>query len=161
LPDFELFVANSRNAGFRAKTVPQRVEVTTLDDYVARHRIRVDFLKVDIEGKEMEALEGARETLKSMRPVLLIEVSRNHVAVAALLAELGYRVVDDKLRPVLIASGLGNYFCVPRERPLSREKTVGPPPLSALERVSESASQFEPRRAKCAAGVATDRRFRT
>lgn len=34
---------------------------------------RVDFIKIDIEGMEMEALSGARETIGRYHPVLLIE----------------------------------------------------------------------------------------
>jgi FkbM family methyltransferase len=34
---------------------------------------RVDFIKLDVEGMELEALEGADKTIKSSRPILLIE----------------------------------------------------------------------------------------
>ncbi len=34
---------------------------------------RVDFIKLDIEGMEMEALEGARQTIDRSVPILLIE----------------------------------------------------------------------------------------
>jgi FkbM family methyltransferase len=34
---------------------------------------RVDFIKLDIEGMEMEALEGARQTIERSRPIMLIE----------------------------------------------------------------------------------------
>jgi len=34
---------------------------------------RVDFIKLDVEGMEMEALEGAEKTIKSARPILLVE----------------------------------------------------------------------------------------
>jgi FkbM family methyltransferase len=34
---------------------------------------RVDFIKIDIEGMEMEALAGAQQTIRSYRPILLIE----------------------------------------------------------------------------------------
>ena len=37
---------------------------------------RVDFIKLDVEGMELEALEGADKTIKSSRPILLIERSR-------------------------------------------------------------------------------------
>ncbi|WFU68882.1 MULTISPECIES: FkbM family methyltransferase [unclassified Bradyrhizobium] len=34
---------------------------------------RVDFIKIDIEGMEMEALSGAQATIRKYRPILLIE----------------------------------------------------------------------------------------
>ena len=34
---------------------------------------RVDFIKLDVEGMELEALEGAEKTIKSTRPILLVE----------------------------------------------------------------------------------------
>jgi FkbM family methyltransferase len=34
---------------------------------------RVDFIKLDVEGMELEALEGAEKTIKSSRPILLVE----------------------------------------------------------------------------------------
>lgn len=42
------------------------VELTTLDSYAATHGIdRVDFMKLDIEGHELAALQGAEGLLKS------------------------------------------------------------------------------------------------
>ncbi len=50
------------------------VDVTTIDDLVAELELpRVDFIKLDIEGAEREALEGAMETLTNDRPRLLID----------------------------------------------------------------------------------------
>jgi FkbM family methyltransferase len=34
---------------------------------------RLDFLKLDIEGMELEALEGARRTIETCRPIILVE----------------------------------------------------------------------------------------
>jgi FkbM family methyltransferase len=34
---------------------------------------RVDFIKLDVEGMEMEALEGADKTIRRSRPILLVE----------------------------------------------------------------------------------------
>jgi FkbM family methyltransferase len=52
------------------------VEVPTisLDEYVSRHAIRPDFLKMDIEGAELLALRGMSMTLSEIRPVILIEI---------------------------------------------------------------------------------------
>lgn len=47
---------------------------TTLDGFVAEHGIqRVDMVKIDVEGAEMSVLDGAKETLSTMRPKVVLE----------------------------------------------------------------------------------------
>ena len=54
---------------------------------------RLDFLKLDIEGMELEALRGARETLARTQPIVIMEVIKSDpAALQAMVAELGYRV---------------------------------------------------------------------
>lgn len=51
------------------------VTTLTIDDLVERRGLeRVDWIKLDIEGAERAALEGARETLQRFRPRLAISV---------------------------------------------------------------------------------------
>lgn len=51
------------------------VETITIDDFVRSQPIdHVDFIKMDIEGAETEALEGARRTISSFKPKLGISV---------------------------------------------------------------------------------------
>ena len=47
----------------------QSVEVDTIDNIV---KTRVDFIKLDIEGAEQSAIEGAVETIKKYKPILAI-----------------------------------------------------------------------------------------
>lgn len=52
------------------------VEVVTytLDAYLHRHSSpHVDFIKCDVEGHELDVLQGAKETLARCRPILLLE----------------------------------------------------------------------------------------
>jgi FkbM family methyltransferase len=56
---------------------------------------RVDLIKLDIEGMETEALEGARATIERCRPVLLIGSKDNaRETLRAWMAERGYHVVE-------------------------------------------------------------------
>lgn len=53
---------------------------------------RVDFIKIDIEGMEMEALSGARETINRYHPVLLIEkIKTDILQLERWLADNGYQ----------------------------------------------------------------------
>ena len=53
------------------------IELTTLDDSVDRERLdRLDVLKIDVEGAELEVVRGGASTIERFRPVLLLEVSR-------------------------------------------------------------------------------------
>ncbi len=78
------------------------VRVTTLDEFLSQYRvIRFKLIKMDIEGAELLALQGAQETLKKkFRPVIFYE--ENEAAYNAFgytvadlrsfLRELGYRL---------------------------------------------------------------------
>ena len=61
------------------------VECVTVDQM---YLPRLNFVKIDIEGHELAALRGMRETLIRCRPTLVVE--DNDPAVGAYLAELGY-----------------------------------------------------------------------
>lgn len=51
-----------------------QVRVTTLDAFVAVRALeRLDLIKIDIEGFEIDALTGAMDTVRSLRPSALIE----------------------------------------------------------------------------------------
>jgi FkbM family methyltransferase len=72
-----------------------RVPLRRLDDLVAGVSLRISFLKVDVEGHELEVFKGARETLRRHRPNLLVEIERRHSRVPiaetfAFLRDEGY-----------------------------------------------------------------------
>lgn len=45
---------------------------TTIDDYAAKKGGRIDFIKMDIEGAELDALQGASNVIKEFKPRLAI-----------------------------------------------------------------------------------------
>lgn len=53
-----------------------RVTTTTLDSYLRKNGItKVDFMKLDVEGAELEVLQGAIELLTALKPVILCELA--------------------------------------------------------------------------------------
>jgi hypothetical protein len=56
-------------------TISQSVEITTLDHDIAAASLPApDLIKIDIEGWELEALEGMRATLDAHHPALFLEM---------------------------------------------------------------------------------------
>jgi len=51
------------------------VESITLDSFVIKNNIEhIDFIKLDVEGAELDVLNGARETIKKFKPKMAISV---------------------------------------------------------------------------------------
>lgn len=56
---------------------------------------RIDLIKIDIEGMELEALEGASASLARCRPILLVEsVKTDKAKLRGRLEQLGYRLFE-------------------------------------------------------------------
>jgi FkbM family methyltransferase len=66
---------------------------------------RVDFIKLDIEGMEFEALEGAAKTIERNRPILLIEkIKANAEQLGRWLEERGYTLKEAGINILAIHS---------------------------------------------------------
>ncbi len=54
---------------------------------------RIDFIKIDVEGHEIEVLKGARATIEKFRPALVIEVNvHTEVEISSFLTKYSYEV---------------------------------------------------------------------
>jgi len=113
------------------KTHAQTIRLTTLDLFVAEHMLhRLDFIKADIEGWEVNMLQGGMESIQAFRPVIMIEINEAALARANarpqeifdLLLPLGYSVfrTDENLDYQIWAAqgfaGTADYLFVPQER---------------------------------------------
>lgn len=96
------------------------VRAAKLDTLVADVSKPISFIKIDVEGHELSAIEGAQETLRKHHPAILIEVSENPDdanssagKLFALFTALGYtaQVHDgNALRPRRTGEQFVNYF---------------------------------------------------
>ena len=67
------------------------VEVKTIDAFVAERGLWVEAMKIDAEGHDPEVLEGAMQTMREQRTLVLTEAEANE-HLFRLAAEAGYRV---------------------------------------------------------------------
>lgn len=71
--------------------VSKSIPTITIDDYVANNGLsKVDFIKMDIEGAELDALQGARRTIQEKKPklaVCLYHLPEDPVAIPRLINE--------------------------------------------------------------------------
>ncbi len=78
-----------------------KVESKSTDTFVnANHVNSVDFIKIDVEGHELEVIKGFKDGIKLYKPVLAIEILKdkwknnnaNNSDVAQLILNEGYRI---------------------------------------------------------------------
>jgi FkbM family methyltransferase len=96
--------ANNEFIGQPINYSENTVEVRTLalDEVDAA---RVDFIKLDVEGMELEALQGAEKTIERSRPVLLIEkIKTDAEQLTRRLRDWGYTMADAGLNILAIHS---------------------------------------------------------
>ena len=60
----------------------QLVDVVTVDAFTAARDLRVDCMKIDVEGSEFDVLAGARATIARDRPAIALEVHPSLLAAA-------------------------------------------------------------------------------
>ena len=113
------------------KTILQKVEVKPLDDlvfdegYIEQDRNaqtnkfnlkKLDFIKIDVEGNEMQTLRGAKKTIEKFKPILMVEMEQRHHkenlwTLISEIADWGYSVnfLDRKtLQPKLLTEDFLN-----------------------------------------------------
>jgi FkbM family methyltransferase len=77
--------SNSLGGSGTAQTI-----VTISLDWLLEHFPSPHVIKIDVEGREYEVLEGARKVLRS-RPLIFCEVTQDHDSIGELLRDAGYQ----------------------------------------------------------------------
>ncbi|WP_417876896.1 FkbM family methyltransferase [Winogradskyella sediminis] len=114
----ELFLSNTTSnvLDVNASGTMQKIEMITLDAYVEKAQLkRCDLLKIDVDGIELDILQGAVELIKQFKPILIVETNENYVIVDY-MKNLHYTILDMDLNELTETNPLPlNVFCIPNE----------------------------------------------
>jgi FkbM family methyltransferase len=104
------------------------ITIDTLDNILEKENVKkVDLIKIDVEGFELEVLKGARHTITQYKPVLFIEIDDNNLKqqgtgadeLIRFITELGYKCVGSKSKNEINVSEMNlknchfDMICVP------------------------------------------------
>ncbi len=101
----------------------REVSVRSLDSLIEKGEVPPpDFIKMDIEGAEVDGLRGAEKLLAGKRPIVLIELHNTNSEVNALLAAANYEsIVLGSKETILQGHWNVQILAIPAERPLAPE----------------------------------------
>lgn len=75
---------------------PKYIGTVSIDAFCHEKKLKVDYIKLDVEGAEYEVLQGAREILKKYRPQMAVSI---------------YHFKEDLFRiPLLLKDTLNDYY---------------------------------------------------
>lgn len=128
----KLHVIDETNSGMSTIAVDEnttvyntmQIDIVQLDSFFESENIKkVDFIKIDVEGYELEVLKGAVKTIEKYKPILLIEIDdkllqrnqTNPSHIFSFLQEMEYSFVyfnDENYVPINNFSNLPPHFDV-------------------------------------------------
>jgi len=76
----------------------KNTESLSLNDFVLLNKLKPSLIKIDVEGAELEVLEGGREVFAEYKPTVFIEVHEQDYVhkIERFFKEIGYTTFEDK-----------------------------------------------------------------
>lgn len=117
LPTYDGLQRNTENAYVTGQKKEVIVSTVALDNFCFENDIIPDFIKIDIEGAELIALQGMRRVLLEIIPILMIEVTENFADVIRVIHSYDYLTYSDLFVELNSTSTyFGNVFCFHKEK---------------------------------------------
>ena len=88
--------------------------VKTVDSLIYGHCKKIDLIKIDTDGTDLECLEGCEKIIKESDPIIVIEINNNFNQIVGYLLKSSYKFFYDQyLREIDISSksSIPNLFC--------------------------------------------------
>lgn len=83
-------------------------KIITLDSFCEENNLAPDFIKIDVEGYELEVIQGANFILEEFSPVILLELHLSYLdqrniypnEIFKLFSQSGYQISDIQNKPI-------------------------------------------------------------
>lgn len=130
---FDLYLAENKNSGMNSMAIPTgysgkkiSIQTVSIDDFKKDQNIKkVDLVKIDVEGNELNVLKGMRNTIKEDMPIFCIEIMDENLRKFGHSSEDVFKLFNDndylcfectkkgKHKQVLSPKDIGLAFFVP------------------------------------------------
>jgi len=96
----------------------ETISLTTIDKFFSEKPVKIDFIKIDVEGMELEVIKGGMHTIQKHRPIILYETlpifneyrkDKPFKKIEVLLTKLGYTLYELKANNRLSKLKPGEY----------------------------------------------------
>ena len=82
------------------------VESITLDEFCFRNKVKPDYIKVDVEGSEVDLLKGSKRIMKKYHPTFFLSYHPSHIQklgytekdLFKILKNFNYKIYDNNLK---------------------------------------------------------------
>ena len=117
LSDYGNFKENNKMAFVKSNKKEVEVETITIDSFCEELSLIPDFIKIDIEGAELLALNGMLLTLKTCQPLIMMEITENWQSIYKIFKENNYTLYNEnRILLKIEETHAGNTFCIPLDK---------------------------------------------
>lgn len=113
-------MAQEPSGGFNFLTKVDQVvvRVQSLDNYCGAINLKPSLIKIDVEGLELQVLQGAKQTIAAQRPYLLIEINPLRLEAANTTSEELINYIESMGYNLFHIDLFQGFFCRRPRRPL-------------------------------------------
>ncbi|CAN5276221.1 hypothetical protein BH11BAC6_BH11BAC6_12680 [soil metagenome] len=109
-------IYSHKNIVDQKRKFTSEVKTTSLDNFSNKMLLQnVDFIKVDIESAEYNALLGMQQLLALFKPAFMFEVTRNHKEIFEIFAALDYMLFNEKKQVLSSINLSGNIYGIHKQ----------------------------------------------
>ncbi|MDB9985051.1 FkbM family methyltransferase [Gammaproteobacteria bacterium] len=114
--NFDGLITNKNLANVSYDYIQRDVKLISLDQYLDQFE-RLDFIKIDIEGGEWDALQGFNKMIFLLKPVIMVEVQTERQEILKFFKDMDYILFNPNMYQIDNTKDLNkNIFCFHKEK---------------------------------------------